>query len=119
LCTFVEEKTNDREYRMGKDLVEKKKRGFISGQDLKVIVSFFFFLRQQTKDYKTIVGQYIHFIEEVEGEEVANSMEIFISMPRYQAFVSFCKHEMNYVPNTVRNKVKVLSQVLSFILITN
>ena len=54
----------------------------------------------------------MRFVEEVEGEYVANTMEIFFSIPRYQSFLNFCKKNMEYAPNTVGNKAKVLSQVI-------
>ena len=38
---FVEEKKDDREYRIGKELVQKKKRKYISNEDLRFIVSVF------------------------------------------------------------------------------
>jgi len=51
-------------------------------------------------------------VEKVEGEKVSNSMKIFYCMTRYNAFIEFGKQEMKWVPHTIGNKAKVLSQVI-------
>ena len=56
----------------------------------------------------------MNFIQKVEGKKVANSMDIFFCITRYNAFIEFGKHQMKWVPHTIGNKAKVLSQVTNY-----
>src|SRR5690606_33687555 len=50
ISMFVKEKKDDREYRLGKELVQKKKNGYISKEDLRFIVNNYLFISKFKKD---------------------------------------------------------------------
>jgi hypothetical protein len=116
IARFIEEKEQNKLDRRDPKILEQKRNGLLPNSDIKTMVNFeLFFTKFQMKDYKTILGQYVRFVEAIEGEIEDNS--VFFSKFRLKAFLRMFQ-VIGKKPNTIANKAKVFCEVI-FIIFLN